>query len=318
MFKTGGVWRSSRKRLLRLLQASLALAFVAMPAHAQVQPTEAEPLRWLVRDVPPYFSYVDGKQPQRPSDLQNGEIDGFLRLLIGHLPQYRHEFFDAGFPRFEAMVRQQGQTLCSALHVRTPERLDWLYFTHLYPPLFSRQIHLIVRRESWPKFEALGNTVQLADVLAQTKLEGLLPRGRAYGPKIDALLQARAEQAPKTIVAAKGMHLLAMLRAGRMDYTLDYPATVDEFLRSAGPGSELLKIPLAEARSTLVATLACSRTPEGKRQIEAIDLAVRKLAQDPQREAWIRAWRGDSLDDQDRARLKRYMDERARGGSQVE
>jgi len=318
MFKTGGVGRSSRKRLLRLLQASLALALVAMPAQAQVLPTEAEPLRWLVRDVPPYFSYVDGKAPQRVSDLQNGEIDGFLRLLIGQLPQYRHEFFDAGFPRFEAMVRQQGQTLCSALHVRTPERLDWLYFTHLYPPLFSRQIHLIVRRENWPKFEALGNTVQLADVLAQPKLEGLLPRGRVYGPKIDALLQARGEQAPKTIVAPKGMHLLAMLRAGRMDYTLDYPATVDEFLRSAGPGSELMKIPLAEARSTLVATLACSRTPEGKRQIEAIDLAVRKLAQDPQREAWIRAWRGDSLDEQDRLRLKRYLDDRARGGSQVE
>ncbi len=324
MFRPGGEGRSRLWRWqLRLSQGALALALTltlslgAWPA-AQAQPPDAEPMRWLVRDVPPYFSYVDGKQPQRPSDLQNGEIDGFLRLLIAQLPQYRHEFFDAGFPRFEAMVRQQGLTLCSALHVRTPERMEWLYFTHLYPPLYSRQLHLIVRRENAAKFEALGSPVQLADVLANPKLEGLLPRGRAYGPKIDGLLQARGEQAPKTIVATKGMHLLAMLRVGRMDYTLEYPATVDEYLRSAGPGPELLKIPLSEARSTLVATLACSRTPEGKRQIEAIDQAVRKLAQDPQREAWIRSWRGDALDEQDRQRLRRYMDERARGGSQVE
>ncbi|MEJ6007063.1 hypothetical protein WG899_16035 [Paucibacter sp. AS339] len=316
MSQTGARGRAGLQRLARGL--ALLCAVLAASYGQAGEPAEVEPMRWLVRDVPPYFSYVNGKPPQRASDLVNGEVDGFLRLLIEQLPQYRHEFVDAGFPRFEAMVRQQGQTLCSALHVRTPERLEWLYFTHLYPPLFSRQIHLIVRRDSLPKFEALGAAPQLAEVLQQTKLEGLLPRGRAYGPKIDGLLQARGELAPKTIVAAKGMHLLAMLRAGRMDYTLEYPASVDEFLRSAGPGPELLKIPLAEARSTTVATLACSRTPEGKRQIEVIDQAVRKLAQDPQREAWIRAWRGDSLDDQDRLRLKRYMDERARGGSQVE
>ena len=83
------------------------------------------------------------------------------------------------------------------------------------------------------------------------------------------------------------------------------------------PG-ELLKLPLLEGVSTALATYACSRTPEGRKQIEAIDQAARKLAADPQREAWIQAWRGASQDDSERQRLKRYLDERARGGPQID
>ena len=72
---------------------------------------EVGTVRWLTHDVPPHFTYLHGKPPQRAADLANGEIDGFLRLLIGQMPQYHHEFVDAGFPRFESLVRQ-GQTLC--------------------------------------------------------------------------------------------------------------------------------------------------------------------------------------------------------------
>jgi uncharacterized protein (TIGR02285 family) len=114
------------------------------------------------------------------------------------------------------------------------------------------------------------------------------------------------------------MHLLAMLRAGRMDYTLEYPATVDEYLRSSSAGPELVKLPVAESRSAAAATFACSRNPQGRKMIEAIDLAVRKLAQDPRRDDWIRVWRGEHMDALERLRLKRYMDERAKGGAQIE
>jgi uncharacterized protein (TIGR02285 family) len=299
-------------RLAALLGLALApIAGMAQPA------AEPELMTWLVRDVPPYFSYPTGKAPQRPADLANGEIDGFLRQLITQLPQFRHEFIDAGFPRFEAMVRQ-GQAICSPLHVVTPERLEWLYFTHVFPPLISRQVHLIIKREALAKFEAFGPAPVLAEVLQHDELVGLLPRDRSFGAKIDPLLKERGELGPKTIVAGRSMHLLAMLRAGRMDYTLEFPAAVDEYLRSNAAGPALLKLPVAESRSVTLATFACSRNPQGRRLIEAIDLAVRKLAQDPQRDAWLRAWRGPHIDEQERLRLKRYMDERARGGAQIE
>ncbi|MCV2370714.1 TIGR02285 family protein [Roseateles oligotrophus] len=307
------MWRALGWRATALL----GLALLAGAARAQPVP-EARPevLTWLVRDVPPYFSYPGGKAPQRPEDLANGEIDGFLRQLIKQLPQYRHEFLDAGFPRFEALVHQ-GQALCSPLHVVTPERLEWLYFTHVHPPLLSRQVHLIVRRESLAKFESFGAVPALAEVLQRNDLIGLLPRDRSFGVKIDPLLKERGDLAPKTIVTGRNMHLLAMLGAGRMDYTLEYPSTVDEYLRSTGSKQDFVKLPVAESRSANQATFACSRNPQGRKLIEAIDQAVRKLAQDPQREAWIRAWRGEQ-DAQERLRLKRYMDERAKGGAQIE
>jgi len=292
---------------------ALALAGQAGGALAQAGDT----VRWLMQDLPPHLSYVDGRPPLKPADLGHGELDGMLRLLIARMPQFQHEFVDASLARFESMVRQ-GQTICSVLHVRTPERLGWLYFTHTHPALFSRQIHVIVHRDSLPRFESLSQPLQLSELLQRSDLVGLLPRDRSYGPKIDGLLKELGANGPKTVNAGRTMQLLAMLRVKRMDYTLDYPSTADEFMRSNQAQGELVKIPLADTRSTGVATVACSRNAEGRRHIEAIDVAVRKLAQDPNREAWLRAWRGDQLDEADRQRINRYMDERAKGGPQIE
>lgn len=311
------------RRGWRRLSALALLGMLPMAVLAQASSPAAdlgpEPgvIRWMVRDVPPHFAYVAGRPPQRASDLGNGEVDGYLRLLIQHMPQYRHEFLDAGFPRFEALVRQ-GQTLCSPLHVNTPERQSWLYFTHVHPALISRQLVVVTRRELAPRFEKFGRQVPLGELL-QSELVGLLPRDRSYGPKVDAALQGAGPRAPKTVVTGRQTHLLAMLLAQRMDYTLDYASAVDEYLKSVpqAPG-ELVKLPLLEGVSTALATYACSRTPEGRKQIEAIDQAARKLAADPQREAWIQAWRGAALDDSERQRLKRYLDERARGGPQID
>jgi len=312
----------------RLIAAWLILT--AAGAAAQTTPPGATPsatpaataappvLRWLVQDMPPHFAYRDNRPPQRVEDLGQGEVDGFLRLLVERMPHYRHEFIELSLPRFEAQVRQ-GETICSVLHVRTPERLQWLYFTTLYPPMLSRQIHVIVRREDLAKFASNGQPLQLADLLRRTDLTGLLPRDRSFGPRIDRLLAAHPDRAPRSIVAGRGAHLLPMLRARRMDYTLEYPVAVDDFSASHAGPPELVKLPLAEGRSTLVATAGCSRTPEGRRAIEAMDQAVRQLAADPQREAWIKAWRhGRPIDADDLQRLNRFLDERARGPAQIE
>ena len=208
-------------------------------------------ITWLVQDVAPHFTFLAGKPPQRPADLGTGEIDGFLRVLIARLPQYQHRFVDAGMPRFETLVRQ-GQTLCSTLHLRAPERMSWLYFTHLYPPLFARQIHVIVNRDNQAKFAPQGSAagsspmLSLSDILQRSDLVGLLPRGRSFGPKVDALLRANPQRAPQTVATVRSTHLLNMLRAHRMDYTLEYPSVVDNYLKNARSGQQLVKLPFAE------------------------------------------------------------------------
>lgn len=278
-----------------------------------------ETIRWVAQDVPPHFSFVQGHPPRSVAELGHGEVDGFMRVLLPRIAGYRHEFVEASTARYEALSRG-GETLCSTLHVRTPERLQWLYFSHLYPPLVSREIHVVVRREGLARLSAgrpQDGRLQLAELLERSDLHGLVARDRAFGAQVDSLLARHA--VPRLAVGAQpSTRLLDMLRAGRMDFTLEYPAVVKDYLARLADADALVTLPVAEGLSTRLATVSCSRTPEGRRAIEAIDAAVRELAREPDREAWIRAWRGDRADPQDVKRLNAYMDERARGGPRIE
>ena len=206
------------------------------------------------------------------------------------------------------------------MHVRTPARLDWLYFSHLYPPLVSREIHVIVRREALARLtqgRGQDGRLVLAELLKRQELRLLLARDRAFGAQIDNLLAHQV--VPRLAVGAQlSNQLLDMLRAGRMDYTLEYPTVVKDYLARVGDPGALVALPVAEGLSTLLATVSCSRTPAGRRQIEAIDAAVRALAREPRRQAWVRQWRGERVDPLDMKRLNAYMDERARGGPRIE
>jgi len=297
---------------LRRAWACAALLATAAAAHADT-------IRWVAQDVPPHFSFYQGHAPRSLAELGHGEVDGFMRVLLARMPQFKHEFVEASTARYEAASRS-GETLCSTLHVRTPARAGWLYFSHLYPPLMSREIHVIVRRDALAQIAQgapADGRVVLADLLKRRDLNLLLARDRAFGPQIDKALAG--EVVPRLAVGAQlSSQLLDMLRAGRMDYTLEYPSVVNDYLKRVGDPEALVALPVAEGRSTLLATVSCSRTPAGRRHIEAIDAAVRALAQEPDRAAWVREWRGDRAGPADLKRLNAYMDERARGGPRIE
>ena len=295
------------------------LAVLVLTAQAAQAVPPADVIRWVAQDMSPHFSFVQGRPPRTAAELGHGEVDGFMRVLLGRLPNIRHEFVDSSTARYEAESRR-GQTLCSALHVRTPERLRWAYFSHLYPPLVSREIHVIVRRDLLDKLSQARpqeGRLQLSELLKRSELRLLVARDRAFGAQIDSLLAQYA--VPRLAVGAQpSAQMLDMLRAGRMDYTLDYPSVVQDHLARVGDPGALAALPVAEGLSTLLATVSCSRTPEGRRAIEAIDAAVRELARDPNRDAWVREWRGDRAEPQDMRRLNAYLDERARGGPRIE
>ncbi|MFG6414210.1 hypothetical protein ACG02S_09895 [Roseateles sp. DC23W] len=291
-----------------------ALAALLTAAGAQ-----ADTIRWVAQDLPPHFSFIDGRAPRSVDELAGGEVDGFLRVLLPRMTQHRHEFVEASTSRYEALSRS-GQTLCSALHVRTPRRVDWLYFSHLYPSLASREIHVIVRRDVAEALAAgrpQDGRLTLEDLLKRREMRLLLATDRSFGPQIDRLLAQHV--VPRLATGAQlSNRLLGMLRAGRMDYTLEYPAVVSDYLKRVEDPGALVALPLAEGFTTQLATVSCSRTPEGRRQIEAIDAAVRQLAREPDREAWVREWRGARQTPSDQRRLNVYMDERARGGPRIE
>ena len=300
------------------MRGLLALVACVVASAAQAAPP-VDTIRWVAQDVSPHFSFIQGHPPRTVAELGHGEVDGFMRVLLARLPHFRHEFVDSSTARYEAESRR-GQTMCSTLHVRTPDRLQWAYFSHLYPPLVSREIHVIVRRDA-PGLLAQGlppgGRLQLSELLKRPDLRLLVARDRAFGAQIDSLLAQYT--VPRLAVGAQpSVQMLDMLRAGRMDYTLDYPSVVKDYLARVGDPGALAALPVAEGLSTLLATVSCSRTPEGRHAIEAIDAAVRAMARDPNRDAWVREWRGDRAEPQDMRRLNAYLDERARGGPRIE
>lgn len=306
-------WRSSAL-------FALALGCAVAASAGPTAPGDAGTMRWVVQDLPPHFHYLQGRVPRGLAELKgNGEVEGFMRVLLARMPEYRHEFVDAGTARYEALSRS-GEALCSTLLLRTPERLEWLYFSHLYPSLASRQLHVVARRESLSRIQRRrdddSGALDLSSLLERVDLHGLIARDRAYGPHVDGVLGQHP--LPRLAVGAASTRLLDMLRAGRMDYTLEYPSVVEDYLRRLGNPGALVSLPLKEGTSTPLAMVSCSRNPEGRRHIEAIDAAVRRLAAEPRREDWYRSWRGGQFDPGDFERLNAYMDERARGSARIE
>jgi uncharacterized protein (TIGR02285 family) len=297
--------RCYRFLALGLLGASLALPTLARPV-----------VQWLVQNAPPVFSYEGTRVPQSAAELGPGERAMFLRLLLAQLPQYQHVFFEASLPRFELML-SQGQTVCSVLHKRLPERLANRYFTPMYPVMGSRQPQLVLRRERLARFQTLGSPVPLGKLLANAELRGLVERDRSFGSTLDSALKPALGKAVDTVVVSNKATLLSMLLAGRMDYTLEYPDAIAGLL-DPRQAQELLVLPIAEADRADHAYASCSRTAEGLARIQAIDAAIRRLAQDPQRELWLRGWLGDTPSAAERARLDRFLTERAQRGPQIE
>ncbi len=308
----------------------LALASMGWPLGAAVAAPErdapaTEPalpvIRWVARDLPPFFSFVDGRLPRSSADLGSGGADGFLRVLVAQLPQYRHEFVEISTRRYESAARA-GETLCSVLHLSTPERRAWAYFTPLHPPLKESELHLIAHRDNAARWGLSPlQPVSLASVLQRTELTPLITRDRSYGPELDALL--RRHPSPMALPWSTRLHQpLAMLVARRADYTLEYPAVL-AYQRAASPSVEVLvAIPLAEQQTTptMMISASCSRTVEGRRRVDDIDAAVRRLASEPMpgRKRWLAEVYGKPLSLADFQRFSRFFDERALQGSLVE
>lgn len=297
--------------------ALLGLGGLLLQSRSGAQPA-LPPMRWQVRDMPPLFSYRDGKPPSRLEDLGQGAVDGFMRQLLPLLPQYQHEFVETTAARADAMVRE-GMTLCSLIHLYTPERLSERYFTPVFPILGPLQARVVVHRSQLVRFAALGQPLSLTKLLQQESFSGMVSAGRSYGPGVDSLIRAPLDSGSlKSVVVMRHSNVLTMLRAQRMDYALEFPIQVSEYLRSVNAPGELVCLPILEAPPITQAYASCTRSEEGRRQIEAIDQAIRRMAQPAARDVWFPAWRNKPFDAAQQAKLKRFFDQRAHGGPQID
>lgn len=253
---------SIRARVAVLLPLAALLASPVADAQGGAATTAAAPavtkITWLASDHAPQMKGADA----------SGVTGRVTAYLTRQWPGVQHEVVFANAKRSWQMI-ENGEEVCRANLVRTPEREKVAYFTNtqLTPPP-----QLIVRRDRLKRLprNAAGE-VQLPRLLADTSLRGALIDGRSYGPAIDEQLAARPAASAVALYSPKdfGARVLQMLSLDRADYSVDQ----DMAIVMAGNPPDLVSVPIQGASELVMAGIACPRTPWGLAAIRGIDKA---------------------------------------------
>lgn len=236
--------------------AAALLGAAAAPAQVPL-----ERITWLAGDT------VAGRGPgSRPSDR-------LLDWLTARLPGITHERVVANAKR-SWMLIERGDAVCHAGAVRSAQREALAYFSNTWP---MPPLQLVVKRERVPALplDAAGQ-VDLAALLANPRLQGVLVHGRSYGPALDAQLEKAAPSGTVQRITSGdfGSNLLPMLLQGRADYALEYPNALAAAAAQRPEMAGLALLPIRGATEMVVSGVACPRTPWGQAAIRRVDAVL--------------------------------------------
>lgn len=244
---------------------ALATALLAAAPLLAAQPSAraGEVMTWLMPDFAPASIPVAGKPGQ-------GVADQAVKFVVARWPQAEHRFLYANASRTWEMLAR-GEQACFAAALRTPDRERVAYFSNanrLPPP------SLVVRRDALASVPLnSAGEVNLAALLAQRTLRGLVVEKRSYGTLVDkAIAQRPAHSALHTTATGSyGKNIFRMIAAGRTDYTLDYDFAFAYELAQTPELSALATVPIAGSGAPVTAGFACPRTAWGRAAIVRID-----------------------------------------------
>ena len=250
----------------------IALYLAAMLASGWSVPASAEgTLIWLLRDLPPLTIFEGPGKGQ-------GALDQLLPILIGHLPEYRHQVMHVNRARGMQMLREPTLT-CDPSLLWTAERARYI--------VFSRQAFVVVSN---------GITIRQSqqDALAAFIVDGQFdlqaffdaPKARvgaiaerSYGAVIDE----RLKQADTHKLAlhygndALGS-LLQMQRLGRLEAVLGYWPEIRYHAMQQGIATEDLSFyPIKGTAPYQRTYIGCSDTPQGREAMERINQVLLSL-----------------------------------------
>lgn len=233
-----------------------ALMLLAKAAGA----ADIERITWLSADPPAALD-------SRADTGLAARMVAFMKLKW---PEAQHQILQANAKRSWQLLAQ-GEPMCHASALRTPEREKIAYFsnTQLSPPL-----QLVARRDKLALLprNAAGE-VDLARLLADPRLRGALVDGRSYGLFIDQLLGEQSARKAVDLYAASdyGSNILPMLSVGRGDYTIEQDMALSVGRERNPQLNELLSLPIQGASEPMQGGVACPRNAWGLAAIREID-----------------------------------------------
>ncbi|MBB5206129.1 uncharacterized protein (TIGR02285 family) [Inhella inkyongensis] len=263
--------------------------------------TEGAEIRWAIVDGPPYHNDGPKGVARSVDELGDGLTDRLIAGIAAQLPQWRHVLVPTGRSRMWREI-QAGRPLCYADAFKTPERLRWAYFTLATAPVPQM---LAAREGLLPAGE-----VSLQALLKQTDLTAVFERDRSYGPVLDPMIRSAGSQVRIGSLPSTPQ-LLRMLEAGRMDYLVEYPLALHYLAQRLQPAPRISYHALAEERQPLPSYIACTRSPWGRKAIEALDQAMRRWAAQPAAAATLLRSLPAEVARTDGARIEAFYRERA-------
>lgn len=232
----------------------------------------AEPLTWLLRDLPPLTIFEGPRKGQ-------GALDQLLPMLIEHLPEYQHQVLHVNRARGMQMMRDPTTFTCDPSLLWTAERAKYIVFSSAAFVVASNGI--TVRRnqeDALAPFIVKGLFDLRGFFDSDTARVGAIAE-RSYGPVID-------EQLKHAHTHSLALHygndalgsLLQMQRLGRLEAVLGYWPEIRYHAQQQGIAADDLSFyPIKGSAPYQRTHIGCSNTPQGRQAMERINQVLHDI-----------------------------------------
>jgi uncharacterized protein (TIGR02285 family) len=219
--------------------------------------------------------------PDKLQSVQSNLITShheLFRLYYQYLEEYEHTGMVATVPRIEHEL-QKKRLVCYPGSSEAVRRREFAYLT---PQYIQPSPQLVVSKKTAETLLRGGvKSVRLADILDNRGLNGVIGKGRSFGPSIDKILGEKNQNLNVMLIETFGTSALKMIRSRRVSYTIEYPFIVKALTENNQELSDLVTIPLSDVDTVMIQYLACSKTPEGLEVIRRADEIIRRNIANP-------------------------------------
>lgn len=204
-----------------------------------------------------------------------GAIQKTLNLVINNLPEYQHEMPMTTLARSLADMKQ-GKHVCHPALFRTPERESFMYFSQV--SLMNPTHRLVVHKNKLAHI-ANNGTVDLQEAFAVPNMTFVLINGRSFSHGIDAIIAQHLDKRTLVDLTNTSLTILfQMIELGRVDASIVYPYEVSHYLNQNLKKSKHLNVyKIADTPEYGLGSIACPKTPWGKRVITKIDNVLSEI-----------------------------------------
>lgn len=208
---------------------------------------------WYVRDWPPF-------NIQQGPDAGLGSYDLMLAQLTAALPQYSHQLQFATLSKRQQLM-QQNVPHCLFGVLKSSERQKKMLFSDIafYSP--ALRVAALADHPLWQSTQA-GASIELSSLLQQA-WRGMVEYKRLYPQNVQQYAGELLQ------VSDNSTDLVAMLKAGRADYVVEYPDRL-HYLAQSHPTVALRYARLEGEPPVVPVYVACQNTPAAVAQIQTI------------------------------------------------